>query len=178
MAIDRLNLNLKSCHVVPITSAIRARKGDYLVVSQDGETTVVGKSAYSALVRLEESLTPKPPRKKQAINGTTVEQVNKQIIDLMESVAEPLLTGEIVDRLWPNEPERKSATFLSAVTRSCRMLTEQGRMEVRQHRALDRGGKMRTQLQWKLAPKSNGWDVDAAGYAAIGWASKQDELAF
>ena len=52
---ETLSLRISNCTVIPVTRAIKARRGDYLLIDQEGTPTVVKGQTYRALASLNQT---------------------------------------------------------------------------------------------------------------------------
>ena len=50
---QKINLSLKNVTAIPVTKALRAVKGDYILVEGDGSTSVVPSSVFKAMSVLQ-----------------------------------------------------------------------------------------------------------------------------
>jgi len=106
----KINLNT-SATVVPVTNAIRAKKGDYLFVKDEGDIVVIDNKTFQALTKTE--LVVKMGTDKvsngtsEGLNGSFLDQdiLNTKILNNLE---DPITTTDLMkEMLGPKLPYNK-----------------------------------------------------------------------
>ena len=107
----KLSVNIQDAMVVPVKNAIRAKRGDYLFISDDGKISIVDKKTYTAL----KSISGKNPTPKQSSNEEYIIKrrlkaspktaaLREQVHYILQNSEGGALTGEIINKV-NNRPD-------------------------------------------------------------------------
>ena len=103
----KLSVNIQDAMVIPVKNTIRAKRGDYLFISDDGKISIVDKKTYTALKSIGgKNSTPKQSSNEEYVAKRRLKKVPPQIAALREQVHNILqdseggaLTGEIINKV-------------------------------------------------------------------------------
>lgn len=146
---EKINLSLKNVIVIPVPKAIRAVKGEYLLIQADGTLSVVPGNVYRAMSCLQKH----SHQAKQPVQTKYTRLQTNQHTRLRPLVLEclqkngPLLTSELalkVDVPWRCRVTDKRAYLVKL----CKTMEKNGLLEHVQVEAPSVDGTMRRQSLW------------------------------
>jgi len=117
---QKINLSLKNVTAIPVTKALRAVKGDYILVEGDGSTSVVPSAVFKAMTVLSNhrsnSITREPLRVLEPPKRSHVwPQVEAALKDKGALTTSQL--AQIVDVPWKQTPS-EARNFIGSVCHS------------------------------------------------------------
>jgi hypothetical protein len=102
----KLSVNIQDAMVIPVKNAIRAKKGDYLFISDDGKISIVDKKTYTALKSIGgNTSTPKQSSNEEYIVKRQVKAppqtaaLRKRVHNTLQKSEGGALTGEIINKI-------------------------------------------------------------------------------
>jgi len=148
-----INLRLKNVTAIPVTKAIRAVKGDVILVEEDGTTSVISPSVYRAMSILQGH--SDSPASRETKHSRSQTSKAKRVWPMIQTALETngaLTTSQlaqIVEVPWKEDASGRRA-YIGAL---CRRRQREGELESVEVEALSVTGQVRMQSLWDLKNK-------------------------
>ena len=102
----KLSVNIQDAMVIPVKNAIRAKKGDYLFISDDGKISIVDKKTYTALKSISGNTSiAKQSSKEEYVVKRRLKAppetaaLREQVHNILQNSEGGALTGEIINKV-------------------------------------------------------------------------------
>jgi len=154
---EKLSIKVRNCTAIKVTSALRARKGDYILVAEDGTTSSVTGRVYLALKaqfgvaqKLQSSGEAKPPYGEGPIGKASLKYprplMRGKIVSTLDGGG-PMLTGVLCEQVLEAK-DTWDRNMVGYIAKICTKLERDGEIEFVHITAPDRNGNMRKQKLW------------------------------
>ena len=152
---ERLSIKVRNCTAIKVTSALRARKGDYILVAEDGTASSVTGRVYHALKaqfgetkKLSASGEEKTPYGQGPI-GKASQKYPRNLMRgrIVTALKIPMLTGVLCETVLEAK-DTFDGNMCGYIAKICNKLERDGEIEFVHITAPDRNGNMRRQKLW------------------------------
>ena len=147
---QKINLSLKNVTAIPVTKALRALKGDYILVEEDGSTSVVPSAVFRAMDVLQDHSNQRGPRHTET--SKTMPNKAKHVWPQVKLALEnkgALTTSQLagmVEVPWRETPS-EIRNYIGSL---CRCMKRKNKLESIKVEGLNVKGQVRVVSLWDL----------------------------